>query len=217
MVGPSIARELTRQSPTAVNLSTTADEQQTRKLANAFSSQHFSVEPCQDLKGLEICAAFKNIYSIALSWPLGLGQEGKGEKNGPTNLKAILLLQALDELEQIIRAAGGRPETAHGLAGLGDLVATAGSGRNGSFGKLLGSGQTTAEAMKTLQNQGIHTVEGFDATPQGLRYVETLKSLDSQSLPLLSAIGEVIEGTISPQSFVSEMNLKQYTGHTKYD
>jgi len=212
MAGPSIASELAGQSPTAVNLSTSASQERTQQLADAFSSRTFHVRAGQDLKGLEICSAFKNIYSIALSWPQGLGQKDSGESNEPVNLKAILMLQALAELELIIQAAGGDPKTARGLAGLGDLVATSGSGRNGRFGKLLASGQTTEEAMDTLKSQGIETVEGLDATPLGLEYVETLDGLSSESLPLLSAIGQVIKGATSPQVVVREMNLKRYAG-----
>lgn len=210
LAGPSIASELARRSPTAVELSTTDGSQRSKELAEAFSASNFAVRGHGDHIGLEICAAFKNVYSIALSWPQGIGEKDDKEADAPTNLQAILLLQTLHELEQIIEVAGGQKRTASGLAGLGDLVATSGKGRNGGFGRLLGSGQTADEAMETLRSRGVKTVEGLNATPLALRYVDGLDGLDRSSLPLLSAIGSVIEGTTTPQRFFEEMDLKRY-------
>ncbi len=206
--GPSIAVELAAGTPTAVELAAT-DEELARRLARGLSSAGFGVRPGDDLRGLETCLAFKNVYAIALAWPAGLAErDGPG---GMTNLKAILFLQILQELEKLIEAGGGRPASARRLAGLGDLVTTSEAGRNGRFGKLLGAGKSAEDALGRLKEQGVGTIEGQEATRLGVDYVQSLDGLTLDGLPVLAAINEVVLQGGSVQACLDRLDLSEMT------
>lgn len=191
MTGPSIAEELVRRQPTAA-----AVAGEIKSLANGvcerLATDYFWLDPVQDLPGLEICLAYKNIYSIALAWPEGLDQSAG--RASAQNLSAILLLQAVSELRKLIDACHGDPDTANGWSGLGDLVATSGGGRNGRFGQLLATGKSPGEAAATLEEEGTTTIEGRSAAPHGFNYAAQELGDDwAKRLPLLHAIQQVLE------------------------
>ena len=86
--------------------------------------------------------------------------------------------------------AGGRPETAAGAAGAGDLYVTCLSGRNGDFGRLLNAGNGPEEALERMGNA---TVEGLGTLPPALKLVDTL-GLGEEDLPLLHHLDAVLRG-----------------------
>ncbi len=204
LAGPSIADELVRRQPTAAAI---AGESHPRavELCENLATPYFWLDPVQDPNGLEICLAYKNIYSIALAWPEGLS--GKRNRASARNLSAILLLRVVDELRSLIAFRRGDADTASGWSGLGDLVATADGGRNGRFGHLLAAGNSPDEAVDILKEEGVRTVEGREAAAHGEEYaVQTFGSDWATRLPLLHAIRQVLEGRETVADFMGRID-----------
>lgn len=193
--GPSIAMELAERSRTAVAYAC-SDREALDETADVFETEYYSITTTTDVSGLEVCIGFKNAYSISLAWPDGLTErEHKESPSNMTNLKAIFFLQTMNELQVLAECAGGEARTVRGLAGLGDLVTTSSSGRNGTFGRLLGSGKSVSEALDELERQGVGVIEGYETAQLGLELARTLtKDSDGSmnQLPLLREINEVL-------------------------
>lgn len=209
MGGPSIAAELAGRSRTAVGFAS-EDESALDRTVQSFDTDYFNLKPTSDVRGLETCVGFKNAYSISLAWPTGLGERGGDSSNNKTNLKAILFLQTIDELERITEAVGGEAETVRGLPGLGDLVTTSSAGRNGTFGKLLGSGMSTGEALAELEDRGVGVIEGYETADLGLeriRAFEEESDLRLDELPLLQQINRVLYEDRDVEEAVDEIRL----------
>lgn len=150
--GPTFAREVAKGSPTAV-VAASADPDFAREIQQRFSGPTFRVYGSPDIVGVEIGGALKNVIAIGagISDGLALGH----------NAVAALITRGLAELSRLAVAAGARPETLAGLAGLGDLVltCTGNLSRNRqvglklahglALGEILGSTPTVAEGVKT--------------------------------------------------------------------
>lgn len=200
--GPSIASELANRSTTAVVYA--SKNLDIAKIAKeTFQTPYYRIEVSDDVKGLGICSALKNVYSIALGW-----LEGLSEKRGieeASNTKAILFLQILREMKKITAATGGNPETAMGLAGLGDLITTTTKGRNGMFGKLLGTGLNSTEALKELKKKGVGVVEGYETTNKAHKFAEILEKngkISTNGFLLLKGIYSVLYESKSVESIL---------------
>lgn len=205
LAGPSIAGELVRRRPSAAALSGSAPDE-LNPLSQNLTTDYFWIDPVEDFQSLEICLAYKNIYAIALAWPGGLGG-GRETFNSRQNLSAILMIQVLKELNRLVAACGGDPVAVGGWAGLGDLIATSGGGRNGRFGELLASGHSSAEALDQLKKEGVKTIEGHLSLPYGIRYArKVLGNNWSDQLPLLAGIQRTIEGSDSVPEFIEGLS-----------
>jgi glycerol-3-phosphate dehydrogenase (NAD(P)+) len=144
--GPSFAADLTRGLPTAVTLATEASGAETlqQRLATPSLRPYLS----DDLVGVELGGALKNVMAIACGAAIGAGY---GE-----SARAALLARGFAELSRIAAAAGARPETLGGLAGLGDLALTCTSAqsRNFRYGVALGE---RGQAPDTGTYEGVAT------------------------------------------------------------
>ncbi len=192
LAGPSIAAELAARSPTAVDAAA-RERGAAERIGEVFGTEYFVLHATGDVEGVEVCLGFKNIYAIALAWPSGLAERADGS-SGMTNFKALLFLQTLRELRTLVRARAGDPATVDGLAGLGDLVTTSDAGRNGTLGRLLGTGRTAEEALARLEEQGVGVVEGYEGASLGRRFLasERSGSVPGGAMPLLEQIGMVL-------------------------
>jgi glycerol-3-phosphate dehydrogenase (NAD(P)+) len=113
------------------------------------------------------------------------------------------MIQVLKELNRLVAACGGNPATVSGWAGLGDLMATSGGGRNGRFGEKLASGCSAENALDQLKEEGLNTIEGHIALPHGIRYAKDwLGSTWSDDLPLLAGLRRIIDGNDSVPEFI---------------
>jgi len=151
--GPSFAAEVARGDPTAITVAST-DNELLRTVQEEFSDPRFRVYTNNDVTGVELGGALKNIVAIAagICDGLGLGH----------NSVAALITRGLAEMTRLVVACGGRAETMAGLAGLGDLVltCTGGLSRNRSVGVELGRGRKLPEilaAMHGMVAEGIFT------------------------------------------------------------
>ena len=142
--GPSHAEEVARQAPTAVAIAAT-DATVAQRLQQAFTTRFFRAYTNDDVAGIELGGALKNIFALAAGVCDGLGL---GD-----NTKAALVTRALAEMTRVGVALGGRRETFHGLSGIGDLMVTCFSqhSRNRKVGERLGRGESLGAITASMQ------------------------------------------------------------------
>ena len=178
--GPNIAEEVSRDLPAAAVIASD-DQQLSLDLQEAINSVTFRVYVNEDVVGVELCAAAKNVIALAAGGADGLGL---GD-----NAKAALVARGLAEMGRLAEAAGGRPETFAGLAGMGDLVVTcfSKSGRNRRAGELIARGADPEDAVREI---GM-VVEGLTTAPVLRDLSHRLKI----ELPITEGVCSVLEGT----------------------
>jgi glycerol-3-phosphate dehydrogenase (NAD(P)+) len=148
--GPSFALEVAGALPTAVVVAS-ADHSVAESVQRPLATSRFRVYSSEDVVGVELAGALKNVIAIASGIIDGLGY---GYNTG-----AALITRGLAEITRLSVALGARPDTLAGLAGLGDLVltCTGGLSRNRTVGQRLGRGQSLAEATAGLYPEGVRT------------------------------------------------------------
>jgi glycerol-3-phosphate dehydrogenase (NAD(P)+) len=159
--GPSIAGEVAARRDTCV-VFTGREQAALDRLAATFRTGWYHVWTSTDLLGVEVCAALKNCYALGVGFAEGV-LERLGEADSPDrnhNHEAALFAQAATEIGQMVRLLGGRPETPHGLAGVGDMYVTSTGGRNVRVGRMVGSGLRFPQARERM---GGITLEGAAA------------------------------------------------------
>lgn len=148
--GPTFAKEVAIGLPTAVTIAS-RDTAFCAELAAEFHSDNFRVYTTDDIIGVELGGAVKNVYAIAagISDGLGLG----------ANARVAVVTRSLAEMVRLGEALGGRRDTFLGLAGIGDLMLTCtdDQSRNRRFGLAVGKGVSTDEAVRQIGQ----VVEGF--------------------------------------------------------
>lgn len=177
--GPSFAADIARGLPTALTLAA-QDATMARDLAEALSSASLRLYHSDDVRGVEIGGAAKNVLAIAAGIAIGLGL---GE-----SARAALVARGFAELRRFGEAYGAQAETLMGLSGLGDVMlscATAQS-RNFAYGLALGQGKTPAEASGGKLAEGAFTTAVL-ARMARARAVET---------PIAEAVAAIIAGHV---------------------
>ncbi len=141
--GPSFALEVAKGLPTAVSVASNSAGF-ARRVAALLHSERFRAYTSEDMVGVEVCGAAKNVLAIATGIADGLGFGA--------NARAALITRGLAELIRVGTALGGRAETFTGLAGLGDLVLTCtdNQSRNRRMGLALASGKTVDQAKADI-------------------------------------------------------------------
>jgi len=179
--GPSFARDVARGLPTAVTIAAKGDV--AARLQASLSSPSFRPYASDDLTGVALGGAAKNVYAIACGVVEGMGL---GE-----NARAALLARSFAELGRLGEALGARRDTLMGLSGLGDLVlsATSRSSRNFSFGADLGAGRPVAE----LCAPGTPLAEGVATAPALVARARAA----GVELPIAEAVADLLAGTLS--------------------
>jgi len=177
--GPNIAEEIARDLPAAAVVAC-EDEQLAVDLQAELNSVTFRVYVNTDVTGVELCAAAKNVIALAAGGADGL-------RLGD-NAKAALVARGLAEMARLAEAAGARPETFSGLAGMGDLIVTcwSRSGRNRRAGELIAQGSTAEEAVREI---GM-VVEGLTTAPA----LQALARRLGIELPITGGVCAVLAG-----------------------
>lgn len=175
--GPSFAKEMMKDLPTAVTLAM-EDEEEGQVIMENLGSANFRPYICNDIIGAQIGGAVKNVMAIAC----GIAH---GRKLGE-NARAALITRGLAEITRLGIAIGGRFETLMGLSGLGDLALTCNSleSRNMSFGYALGKGETVTEILGKRKA----VTEGFYTTPAVLRRAKNL----GVEMPICSVVNQIL-------------------------
>jgi glycerol-3-phosphate dehydrogenase (NAD(P)+) len=191
--GPCLAAELAEGLPTAAVWGAGSIDL-AREAASPFEGTSYQVVCTDDLIGLELSSMMKNVAAIGLGMLDGIGKPtGEDFKNA----KAALFTKAAHELAALVTEAGGRGETALGLAGLGDQLVTSLGGRNRLFGELVGQGHPPDETLSELEGRGL-TVEGVDST----RDVRRLAQAAGLDLPYHLAIHRVLFEGADPRDLL---------------
>ena len=177
--GPNIAEEIARGLPAAAVIACESTALAV-PLQLAINSTAFRVYVNEDIVGVELCAAAKNVIALAAGGADGLGL---GD-----NAKAALVARGLAEMGRLAEASRARPETFAGLAGMGDLIVTCWSpaGRNRRCGELVARGATPAEAAREI---GM-VVEGLTTAPV-LRELAHRLGIE---MPITEGVCEVLDG-----------------------
>ena len=159
--GPCIAKELADRQPTAV-VYAGKDAASVGHVADMMQTAYYRVSRSRDVIGVEICAALKNLLTIAVSAMYSRHAERNPQPAKPRamNPAAAIFNQAVREMAGIAAWLGGDRMTAYDLAGLGDLHVTVGGGRNSRLGDHLGAGLGISQALSGPM-AGL-TVEGVD-------------------------------------------------------
>jgi glycerol-3-phosphate dehydrogenase (NAD(P)+) len=190
--GPCKAMEVAREVGTAV-LYAAADIDDARRCAAWLELPYYTITRTDDLAGVEACSAFKNAYATASGLCDGLQLRGYPEMY---NTKAMLFSQAIAEITRMVVALGGRPETAVGLAGVGDLHVTAAAGRNRTYGENVGRGDPPDQVADRMRAAGELT-EGYPALQTGwdlLQQTAADGKLAVVDFPLLEALHRIVHG-----------------------
>ena len=197
--GPNLAAELAAGLPAASVLASD-DAVQAQQLQHALSSERLRLYTNDDPVGIEVAGALKNVMAIAAGVCDGLELGA--------NAKASLLCRGLAEMGLVIQGLGGSVASLYGLAGLGDLLATANShlSRNYRFGLALAEGLSRAEALERVGS----TVEGASTAEAVL----TLSARRNWHLPICEQVGALMAGDVTPAEAVRrlmERNLRPET------
>jgi glycerol-3-phosphate dehydrogenase (NAD(P)+) len=159
VAGPCIAGELAMRRDSSVII-TYADAAVLERVMKFVAAPYYHARPSTDIIGTEVCAGFKNLYTLAVGYPAGyLAKQGE-PPDGPRmhNLAASLFAQAIKEICHIVAFLGGTPASPLGLPGVGDLYVTCQGGRNVRIGYLFGRGQRFSQAR--TEYSPTETIEG---------------------------------------------------------
>ncbi len=188
--GPTFAREVAQNLPTAVTIASNQKEFAVR-LAEIFHSDRFRAYTSSDIVGVEVGGSVKNVLAIAAGIADGLGFGA--------NTRAALITRGLNEITRLGLKLGGKPETFTGLAGLGDLILTCtdNQSRNRRFGLALGQGKNSQEIIKEIGQE----IEGISAAKETL----SLAQKHGIDMPITEQTYKVLYENLNPLTAVQNL------------
>ena len=180
--GPTHAEEVVKDLPTTI-VSASEDKDARELVQTVFTTECLRVYTNDDVRGVELCGALKNVIALSAGIATGLGC---GD-----NAKAALITRGIAEISRLGRAMGCREQTFGGLAGIGDLIVTATSlhSRNNRCGILLGKGASVDEAKAEV---GM-VVEGLNALPAAV----SLSRKYDVEMPIVETVDAIVSGRVS--------------------
>ena len=182
--GPNLAREIAQGLPAASVAAAAAPDARAR-LRDLFNSPSFRVYTNDDIIGVELGGALKNVIAIAVGIAVAL--------ESGDNARAALITRGLAEIARLGAALGANASTLAGLAGMGDLLATAMSpqSRNRALGERIGGGMTPAQAQAATAN----VAEGVETTRAARRLAENV----GVSMPISDLVARVLFEHLPPR------------------
>jgi glycerol-3-phosphate dehydrogenase (NAD(P)+) len=191
--GPSFAQEVAAGSPTAVTIAST-DQAVAARIQREFSSNTLRLYTNDDVIGVELGGALKNVIAIAAGVVSGLGLGH--------NSTAALITRGIAEVTRLAIACGGRRETLAGLSGLGDLVltCTGALSRNRHVGIELGRGQQLSAILENLHGK---VAEGVRTTTAALGLAQQY----GVELPIAAQVSAILQGK-SPVHAMQELMVR---------
>ena len=188
--GPSFAMEVATAQPTAL-VAASAHAKVRQLLVDAFHSASLRVYANEDIVGVEVGGAVKNVLAIATGLCDGL--------NLGLNARAALITRGLSEMTRLGVALGAKPETFMGLSGLGDLVLTATGdlSRNRKVGLLLAQGMDLQQAVQSLG----HVAEGVYSARTVVKRAQAL----GLEMPIAQAVVALLDGQLKPAEAVAAL------------
>ena len=194
--GPNHAEEVIKGIPSGTVIASSSRDT-AEFFQKLFATDSFRTYMSDDVCGVELCAAFKNVIAIAVGLSYGIGY---GD-----NTAAMLMTRGLAEMSRLVVRAGGRSITCMGLAGTGDLIATCTSehSRNRRFGKLLAAGGTLDDFTEQT-----HMVA------EGALACKTLKTLSEHydvELPITDVVRGIVWGGDDPREAAALLTSRPLT------
>ena len=188
--GPSFAREVAKGMPCALTIASKS-KALCEVVQAAFHHGNMRIYASEDLVGVELGGAIKNVLAIAAGIGDGL--------NLGLNARAAVLTRGLAEMMRLVKAAGGRAETCMGLTGVGDLILTATGdlSRNRRVGLELAAGKSLPDILNSLG----HVAEGVLCASA----VGDLAARLNVEMPITAMIGEVLSGKIDLQEALKKL------------
>ncbi len=193
--GPSFAADVARGLPTALTLAC-ADEALGQTLAERLGGPHFRIYWSDDIVGVELGGALKNVLAIAAGIV-----DGKGFG---ASAHAALVTRGFAEMRRLGRALGAQPRTLMGLSGLGDLVLTCGSpqSRNMSLGRALGQGET----LDAVLSKRVAVTEGVFTTAA----IVELAAGKGVEMPIAEAVHAILEGQLAVDDAIAALMSRPF-------
>ena len=188
--GPCLAAGLANKVHSSVVIAN-KDIKVAKKISNLLNTNYYHTSYSDDLIGVEVCAAIKNIFSMAVGASKGLCSNNitdEIKEKNYLNTASALIRQSIHEMEIFTEHLKGKKQTVSGLAGLGDLYVSSGGGRNSKMGSYLGEGMTFSQAKKTKMEK--ITVEGTDLIFEIGKRVK--QDFNEKKLPLMIAMIDAI-------------------------
>ncbi|MDR2421135.1 MAG: NAD(P)-dependent glycerol-3-phosphate dehydrogenase [Oscillospiraceae bacterium] len=198
--GPAHAEEVARRIPTAC-VAASRDKSAAEMVQDVFMNEYFRVYTSDDVTGVELGAALKNVIALCAGICDGLGF---GD-----NTIAMLATRGLAEIAHLVIALGGRRETVAGLAGLGDLIATCTSrhSRNRRAGVLIGRGKSAQDAMDEVGA----AVEGYHAA----KAARALSERAGVDMPICAEAYSVLYDGKDPRAAIHELMTRTKRSETE--
>jgi len=201
MGGPSFAREVSVKSPTAVTIAC-RDSDQGVRLQKVFHTDFFRVYTTEDMMGVQLGGALKNVIAIAAGAADGL-------KFG-SNARAALITRGLAEITRLGVAMGANPHTFAGLAGMGDLVLTCTGdlSRNRTVGLKIARGMTLDEI-----------VTGMNMVAEGIRTARSAYELSRRAgveMPITTQVYQILYESKDPMKAVSDLMSRELKSELEY-
>jgi glycerol-3-phosphate dehydrogenase (NAD(P)+) len=199
LAGPSFAKEVIVKQPTAVTVSC-KDHKQARLMQTLFSTEFFRVYTGDDLIGVELCGALKNVIAIAAGVSDGLGYG--------LNARAALITRGLAEMTRLGIAMGADPMTFAGLSGVGDLVLTCTGdlSRNRTVGLKIGQGMKLAEITGSMSM----VAEGVKTS---ISSYELAKKI-GVDMPIITQVYEILYNEKDPRTAVRDLMTRELKKET---
>ncbi len=200
--GPSHAEEVARGIPTAVVLAA-SDSMQARRLQGVFMNSRFRVYTSDDILGVELGGALKNVIAVAVGISDGLGF---GD-----NTRAALITRGMIEIMRLGVAMGARAETFAGLSGIGDLVVTCTSrhSRNRAVGERLGGGEPMGKIKESMQQ----VAEGVWNSAIAYKLART----HNVETPIIDQVHAVVDDGKKPMEAVSSLMQRDPKAEEKFN
>ena len=173
--GPCLAAELANRIKTSAVIAS-KNIKTAKSIGKLISTNYYKFDYSKDVKGVEICSAIKNLYSMII---------GSGEG---LNTSSVLFRNSISEMIYLTKFFKGKEETVFGLAGLGDLYVSVTGGRNSKMGKYLGKGFTYKSAKKKFMPKD--TIEGAQLAFNIAPYM--LKKINNKKIPLMVSLLKAI-------------------------
>ena len=192
--GPSHAEEVSIAIPTVLVIAS-KDEEIKKQIQDTFMGPNMRIYTSNDVKGVELGGALKNIIAFCAGVAAGIGL---GD-----NTFAALVTRGLSELTRLGVALGGEKETFYGLSGLGDLIVTCLSehSRNRRAGKLIGQGKTLEEAKKEV-GMVIESIDNIDVA-------YALGKKHNVEMPIIETAYNVIYNKLDPKTAVNNLMTRE--------
>lgn len=192
--GPTFASEVAHGLPTAMTAAS-EDEQAVQMIANAFQGHNFRMYTSNDVVGVELGGAIKNILAIAAGISDGLGFGA--------NARAAIITRGLAEIIRLGHIMGAKTETLMGLAGIGDLVLTCtdNQSRNRRLGLALGQGKTIEQAQLAIGQ----AIEGLKSS----RAVNVLAHQHQLEMPICQQVYRILYEDLAPSEAVKTLLSRQ--------